>query len=64
MTFAFLDWMFGTLHIREGRPGRYGIPGAQPHWAEEIFYPLVRIPGKARDEGKAQPPDPTETAAA
>ena len=64
VTFAFLDWMFGTLHIPEGRPWRYGIPGAQPHWAEEIFYPLVSIPAKAQDEGKAQPPDPTETAAA
>ena len=42
VTFAFYDWMFGTLHIPEGRPGRYGLPGAQPHWAEEVFYPLFR----------------------
>lgn len=43
VTFAFLDWMFGTMHIPEGRPWRYGLPGAQPHWAEEVFYPLVQI---------------------
>ncbi|KEQ54389.1 sterol desaturase family protein [Sphingobium chlorophenolicum] len=49
VTFAFIDWMFGTLHIPEGRPWRYGVPGAQPHWAEEIFYPLVRMPAPRAD---------------
>ena len=34
------DWMFGTLHIPQGRPSRYGIPDPSPHWAEEVFYPL------------------------
>jgi len=43
VTFAWLDWMFGTLHIPEGRPRHYGLPGRQAHWAEEIFYPLVQI---------------------
>lgn len=43
VTFAFLDWMFGTLHIPSSRPARYGLPGSQPHWAEELFYPFVRI---------------------
>lgn len=36
------DWMFGTLHIPQGRPARYGLPGPVPHWAEEIFYPFYR----------------------
>ncbi len=39
---SVFDWMFGTLHIPEGRPARYGVPGARPHWAEELFYPLYR----------------------
>jgi sterol desaturase/sphingolipid hydroxylase (fatty acid hydroxylase superfamily) len=47
VTFAFIDWMFGTLHIPEGRPAKYGVPGEDPHWAEEIFYPFIRIPVKS-----------------
>lgn len=43
VTLSLLDWIFGTLHIPEGRPWKYGIPGANPHWAEEILYPLVRV---------------------
>jgi len=42
VTFAFLDWIFGTLHIPQGRPWRYGVPGKDPHWSEEVFYPVVR----------------------
>ncbi len=37
---SIYDWMFGTLHIPQGRPWRYGIPRATPHWAEEVFFPL------------------------
>lgn len=37
---SIYDWMFGTLHIPQGRPSRYGIPDPTPHWAEEVFYPL------------------------
>ncbi|MCB2059144.1 MAG: sterol desaturase family protein [Novosphingobium sp.] len=37
------DWVFGTLHIPDGRPYRYGIPGHDAHWLEELAYPLVRI---------------------
>ncbi|MCJ2179530.1 sterol desaturase family protein [Novosphingobium album (ex Hu et al. 2023)] len=37
------DWVFGTLHIPEGRPWRYGLPGHNAHWLEELAYPLVRI---------------------
>lgn len=44
---SLYDWVFGTLHIPEGRPSRYGIPGENAHWLEELFYPLVRIKKKA-----------------
>ena len=37
---SIFDWMFGTLHIPNGRPARYGIPGASPHWADDAFSPL------------------------
>jgi sterol desaturase/sphingolipid hydroxylase (fatty acid hydroxylase superfamily) len=49
VTLSLYDWMFGTLHIPQGRPQRYGVPGKDPHWAEELFYPLVRA--RARSEG-------------
>lgn len=39
---ALYDWMFGTLHIPEGRPAKYGLPGPNAHWTEEVFYPLIR----------------------
>ena len=41
------DWMFGTLHIPEGRPWRYGIPGPNAHWLEELAYPLVNFGDRA-----------------
>lgn len=37
---AIYDWMFGTLHIPQGRPQRYGLPGDTPHWANDAFSPL------------------------
>lgn len=37
------DWAFGTLHIPEGRPWRYGLPGYDAHWMEELAYPVIRI---------------------
>ena len=40
---SLYDWLFGTLHIPQGRPAFHGVPGKQPHWLEELFYPLVRI---------------------
>lgn len=39
---SIYDWLFGTLHIPQGRPSRYGIPDPIPHWAEEVFFPLYR----------------------
>lgn len=42
ITLALYDWMFGTLFIPDGRPWRYGTPGTDPHWTEEVWYPLIR----------------------
>ena len=42
VTLSLLDWLFGTLHIPQGRPWKYGVPGPQPHWAEDVFFPIVR----------------------
>lgn len=50
VTLSLLDWVFGTLHIPEGRPWKYGMPGPQPHWAEDVFYPIVR-PRKGKTAG-------------
>jgi hypothetical protein len=33
--------MFGTLHIPQGRPSRYGVPGPKLGVAEDVLYPLV-----------------------
>lgn len=38
---SLYDWMFGTLHIPSGRPWKYGVPGPNPHWTEEVFYPFA-----------------------
>ena len=38
---SLFDTLFGTLHIPDGRPHRYGLPGPNPRWTEEVFYPLV-----------------------
>lgn len=43
---SLYDWIFGTLHIPEGRPSRYGLPGDSAHWLEELFYPLVNFSEK------------------
>lgn len=40
--FSFIDWMFGTLHLPQGRPEFYGLPGANPPWLEETIYPLYQ----------------------
>jgi sterol desaturase/sphingolipid hydroxylase (fatty acid hydroxylase superfamily) len=53
VTFAFLDWAFGTLRIPSGRPSRYGLPGPEPHWAEEVFYPLVRMAPRSEENAAA-----------
>jgi sterol desaturase/sphingolipid hydroxylase (fatty acid hydroxylase superfamily) len=49
---SLYDWIFGTLHIPEGRPSRYGVPGDDVHWLEELCYPLVRM---ARSPSRSQP---------
>lgn len=40
---ALYDWLFGTLHIPQGRPAHYGLPGRDVHWMESLCYPLVRL---------------------
>ena len=46
---SFWDWVFGTLHIPEGRPAHYGLPGKDSHWLEELAYPLLRFGNKNRE---------------
>lgn len=48
---SLYDWIFGTLHIPDGRPTHYGIPGHHAHWAEELFYPLVSL--RQKEPGQA-----------
>lgn len=59
---SVFDWMFGTLHIPEGRPWRYGLPGPNAHWAEEVFYPLVRV--RATPQTASFPQDRIDSEAA
>ena len=59
---SVFDWLFGTLHIPGGRPSHYGIPGATPHWAEEVFYPLFRSKrNRTKTPGDTSPQQPEET---
>lgn len=41
VTLSCIDWMFGTLHIPQGRPWKYGVPGPNAAWYEEAFFPVV-----------------------
>lgn len=52
VTLALFDWMFGTLFIPQGRPWKYGIPGPNAYWAEEVFFPLYRA--KTRQDEAAR----------
>ena len=52
VTLSLFDWIFGTLHIPDGRPWRYGVPGPEPYWAEDVFFPIVR--GRSNN-GSTQP---------
>ena len=54
------DWLFGTLHIPDGRPYRYGVPGHKARWTEELFYPLVRCNVRGNQEVSAHS-EPTNT---
>lgn len=54
---SLYDWLFGTLHIPEGRPTHYGLPGKDIHWLEELFYPLVRM------DNSPKSPTPVSTSA-
>lgn len=41
------DRLFGTLHVPQGRPWRYGLPGGEHHWVPQMLFPLVPL-GEAR----------------
>lgn len=44
------DRMFGTLHVPQGRPWRYGVPGGEHHWVAQMLYPLLPLgPALRRD---------------
>jgi sterol desaturase/sphingolipid hydroxylase (fatty acid hydroxylase superfamily) len=51
---AIYDWMFGTLFIPEGRPHRYGLPGKEPHWADDAMSPLNLSGLLRRSTGNAE----------
>ena len=44
---SFYDRLFGTLHIPEGRPWRYGLPGGEHVWWRQLLFPLVPL-GESR----------------
>lgn len=37
------DRIFGTLHIPDGRPMYYGLPGGEHHWFRQMLFPLVPL---------------------
>lgn len=39
---SIYDALFGTLVIPDGRPARYGLPGENAGWPEEVFFPVYR----------------------
>ena len=54
---SIYDRMFGTLFIPQGRPYRYGLPGVQPHWADDALSPLKlsALLGKPKPAASAPP---------
>ena len=53
---SIFDWMFGTMHIPEGRPWRYGLPGGEHIWWRQVFFPLVPL-GERTEARKAAAAD-------
>lgn len=49
---SFFDRLFGTLHVPEGRPKYYGLPGGEHHWARQMLFPLIPLgePKKVREK--------------
>lgn len=37
------DRLFGTLHVPQGRPWRYGLPGGEHHWLRQMLFPLLPL---------------------
>jgi len=49
VTLFFFDRWFGTAKIPRARQQRFGLPiSPRLHWAEELFWPLVRKPLKPK----------------
>ena len=55
--FPWIDKMFGTFHLPEGRwPKNYGIPEDVPRsYADQFLYPWTRT-GKKLEDGAGAPP--------
>lgn len=47
---SIYDRMFGTLHIPQGRPWRYGLPGGEHHWLRQMIFPLIPLGEAIRPE--------------
>lgn len=45
---SIFDRLFGTLYIPQGRPANYGLPDADPHWLQQIMFP-IRLPTRWRN---------------
>lgn len=51
----FWDVLFGTAKITRRRPETYGIEGlAEASWQQELFWPVVRAPGKVVEGSTAK----------
>lgn len=52
---SIFDTMFGSLFIPSGRPFRYGLPGKNADWREEVFFPFYKgkAPSLEREEDSA-----------
>lgn len=49
------DRVFGTLHVPEGRPWRYGLPGGEHHWVRQMLFPLVPLGRAVRRDRLGRP---------
>lgn len=49
------DRLFGTLHVPDGRPLYYGLPGGEHHWARQMLFPLVPLgePRRVREKRRS-----------
>ncbi len=47
---SIYDTIFGSLYIPSGRPFRYGLPGTNADWREEVFFPFFRKKSSEADD--------------